>query len=135
VAHLRGKICAAQLELRPKVAHINLAYELARLDVNLVPLEQGNPFCDAKSPLKWYEAALAGTPSVVTGNELYRELLGDGAVGLIACNEPEWHQRLVTLANNAALRDSLADKAREKCISELNEEKSLKTLLDFIMQH
>lgn len=132
VAQIREQINPAQLELRPAVAHINLACELARLDINLVPLEQDNPFCDAKSPLKWYEAALAGTPSIVIGNALYTDLLDEGVDGLIARCEADWSRHLATLANDAALRGSLADRARDKCLAEFNEERAVRKLLSFI---
>jgi len=132
VKHLKKQINPAQLELRPVVPHINLAYELARLDINLVPLEQNNPFCDAKSPLKWYEAALAGVPSVVAGNDLYTFLLDDWKDGLLACSAADWYQYITALSNNAALRNGLADNARRKCMSELNEEQAVIKLLNFI---
>jgi glycosyltransferase involved in cell wall biosynthesis len=78
-----------RVEIRPKVAHINLAYELARLDLNLAPLE-ANPFCDAKSPQKYFEAALVGVPSLVSANPVFREQVTHQHNGLLARSPDEW---------------------------------------------
>jgi glycosyltransferase involved in cell wall biosynthesis len=80
---------ADRIERRPFVEHVNLAYELSRLDLNLAPLER-NPFCDAKSPLKYYEAALVGVPSLVTANPVYQSLIEHGVNGLLAVSADDW---------------------------------------------
>ena len=71
-------------------------------------------------------------PSVVTGNELYTNLLDNKKDCLIAYSVTDWYQHLVALANNSALRNGIADNAREKCMSELNGEQAVKILLSFI---
>ena len=56
-----------RIETRPLVPHRELLNEYARLDVNLAPLECGNlrfPFCEGKSELKYFEAALVKVPTV-----------------------------------------------------------------------
>ena len=108
-------IPAGQVEVRPGVEHVNLAYELARFDVNLIPLEVGNAFCDAKSPLKYFEAAIAGTPTVAVGNSVYTGLIEHGRNGLLAAAEDEWLDGIALLASNADLRREIADAAREQC--------------------
>jgi hypothetical protein len=102
-----------QLETRPLVQHVNLAYELARLDINLIPL-QDNPFCSAKSPLKWYEAALCGTPSIISVNPTYSAILGASGtcLGLLAGSDSEWIKHMDTLAESAHTRQKMADSAR-----------------------
>ena len=46
--------CSAhQIEWREIVPLSRLPQEIARFDINLVPLELGNPFCEAKSELKY----------------------------------------------------------------------------------
>jgi len=104
----------AQVELRPSTQHINLAYELTRFDINLIPLER-NPFCDAKSPLKWYEAALCGVPSIATNNLMYTRLFRDGESGLLASSPDDWLVQLETLAGDESLRLELAERARKQC--------------------
>lgn len=100
-----------RLEIRPLVAHVNLAYEMARVDINVIPLLR-NRFNDAKSPLKWYEAALCGVPSVATENPMYRDLFRDGS-GRLAGDAGEWLEQLNALAESPGSRDDVAGKARD----------------------
>lgn len=106
---------AGQVEVRPVVEHVNLAYELARFDVNLIPLESGNAFCDAKSPLKYFEAALVGTPTVAVRNPLYAELIEHGRNGLLAATDDEWLQGITLLASDPSRRRELAAAAQDQC--------------------
>ena len=73
-----------QVEMRPLVEHVNLAYELSQFDINLVPLQIGSVFCDSKSPLKYFEAALAGAPTIAVNNLVYAELIQNGENGMLA---------------------------------------------------
>ena len=54
-----------RVEERPFVDWRLLPAEIARVDVNLIPLEV-NPFSEGKSNLKYYEAAVLQVPSVAT---------------------------------------------------------------------
>jgi len=110
---------ASQMERRPLVEHVNLAYELARFDINLIPL-QANPFCDAKSPLKYFEAALVGVPSIAVANPTYRELIRHGENGLLVHSEDEWAVNIDLLANDAELRLRLGAKARQDCMGKFH---------------
>ena len=56
----------AQIEWRSFVPLECLPDEIARFDVNLAPLEVGNPFCEAKSELKLFEAALVDVPTIAS---------------------------------------------------------------------
>lgn len=107
---------AARLERRPLVEHVNLAHELARFDINLIPL-QASPFCDAKSPLKYFEAALVGVPSVAVANPTYEALIDHGENGLLAHSEDEWAANITMLAGDAELRMRQAALAREECVA------------------
>ena len=111
-----GLLPAAQMEQRPLVEHVNLAHELARFDINLIPLES-SPFCDAKSPLKYFEAALVGVPSIATANPTYNELIRHRENGLLAHSEAEWAASIDLLANEPELRARLAALAREDCVA------------------
>ncbi|ABG41726.1 glycosyl transferase, group 1 [Paraglaciecola sp. T6c] len=118
---LREMVPEKQIESRPLVQHCNLPYELSRLNINLVPLQR-NPFCDAKSPLKWFEAALCGTPSIVADNPTYRRIFSaaDTCVGLLADNEGDWAAHINTLATSAEARKQIANAARKRCHQILN---------------
>lgn len=74
------------LDHRPLVEHTNLAYELARGTLNLVPLQENNPFCDSKSPLKWFEAAAAQIPTLATQTGAYSENIKSEETGALTPN-------------------------------------------------
>ena len=57
---------------------------LRDLDVNLAPLAPGSRFNEAKSAIKWLEAALVETPTVATPTEPFREAIDHGDTGLLA---------------------------------------------------
>lgn len=105
-----------RVECRPMVEHRDLAYELSRFAVNLIPLQTNSVFCDAKSPLKYFEGALAGVPSIATANPTYRELIQQDENGLLAHSPADWQAAMERLAADAPLRRRLADRARELSI-------------------
>jgi glycosyltransferase involved in cell wall biosynthesis len=102
---------AGQIEWRDQVPLAALPAELARFDINIAPLELGNPFVEAKSELKYFEAALAGVPTIASPTGPFRRALCDGTTGLLAADEAAWHAALRRLLGDAALRASLAQAA------------------------
>ncbi len=100
-----------QIEWRDKVALVDLADEIARFDINVAPLQVGNPFCEAKSELKYWEAALAGVPTVASPTGPYRRAIDDGRTGYLANSEEEWFVALSALAGDAGLRRRVAHAA------------------------
>ncbi|MBS0561663.1 MAG: glycosyltransferase [Proteobacteria bacterium] len=77
---------------------------LARFDINLAPLQTGNPFCEAKSDLKYFEAALAEIPTVASPTGPLRRAVRDGETGFLAATEEQWYRALIALVDDAALR-------------------------------
>jgi glycosyltransferase involved in cell wall biosynthesis len=90
-----------RIEWRDMVKLPELPNELARFAVNIAPLEAGNPFCEAKSELKYFEAGLVGVPTVASPSGPYRRAIADGVTGRLAATPDEWYD---------ALRGLLADK-------------------------
>ncbi len=105
-----------QIEWRDMVPVAQLPGELARFDVNLAPLELDNPFCAAKSELKFFEAALAGVPSVCTPTDTFRRAVRDGETGFLAASEEGWYRALTRLIDDAALRRRMARAAYLDCL-------------------
>ncbi|MBB2188287.1 glycosyltransferase [Gluconacetobacter liquefaciens] len=99
---------AAQIEWRDMVGLDALPDELARLDISIAPLETGNPFCEAKSELKFFEAALAGTCTVASPTAPFRAAIRDGVTGLLADSDAEWEDTLTRLVDDPALRTRMA---------------------------
>lgn len=120
LAEFGDDLPAGQVERRRGVEHVNLAYELARFDVNIVPLQTRNAFCDAKSPLKYFEAALVGTPSVVVDNPVYADIVRPGENGFLATTNDEWIDALESLGRDPETRARQASLARDESIARFN---------------
>ncbi len=99
---------SGQIEWRDMVELEALPDELARLDVSLSPLEDGNPFCEAKSELKYFEAALAGACTVASPTGPYRRAVREGVTGFLAADAAQWERVLLELIDQPALRDRIA---------------------------
>lgn len=84
---------------------------LAEADVNLAVLAR-YPTTDAKSEIKWLEAAVMGIPSIVSDTARYREVVEDGVDALVAGSAEEWRTALTRLVGDAALRASIGAAAR-----------------------
>jgi len=96
-----------RIEWRRVVPLDRLPDELARFDVNLAPLEVGNVFCEAKSQLKYFEAALVETPTIASPTRPYRDAIVDGETGLLAATAEEWHHALLDLVDAPDRRRSM----------------------------
>ncbi len=87
----------------PLVPWPELPRLLRDLDVNLAPLAPGSRFNEAKSSIKWLEAALVATPTVASPTEPFRTDIDHLRTGVLASDVQEWA---------VALRVLLADPAR-----------------------
>jgi glycosyltransferase involved in cell wall biosynthesis len=101
-----------RIEWRDIVPLLKLPEELARFDINIAPLEVGNVFCEAKSELKFFEAALVDVPTVASSTGPYQRAVCDGATGFLASNSDEWHSKLLQLVDDSALRYRLSRAAQ-----------------------
>ena len=105
------KDLADRIEWRDMVKLPALPGELARFAVNIAPLEHGNPFCEAKSELKYFEAALAGVPTIASPSGPFQRAIIPGVTGLIAQTEDEWYEGLKNLLRDPPLRTRMAQAA------------------------
>lgn len=100
-----------QIEWRLTTSLRQLPHELARFDINLAPLEIGNVFCEAKSELKYFEAALAKIPTVASPTPPFAQAIRDGETGFLAANTDEWHACLKQLVTDPGLRRRVGEAA------------------------
>lgn len=91
---------------------------ISGLDINIAPLEEGNPYCEAKSELKFFEAGILGVPTVATATQTFRETIRDGEDGFVASGNEEWAEKLEKLIQDEDLRKEMGAKAREKTLAE-----------------
>lgn len=81
-----------------------LPRELARFDINLAPLEFGNPYCEAKSELKFFEAALVDVPTIASPTGPYRRAIEHGRTGYLAASADDWYFNICRLVKSPDLR-------------------------------
>jgi glycosyltransferase involved in cell wall biosynthesis len=93
-----------------------LPFALRSIDINLAPLEPGSRFNDAKSAIKWLEAALVDTPTVASPTEPFREAIRAWETGVLAGSPGEWVDAIDLLLRDERLRDSLARRARRDAL-------------------
>lgn len=121
--------CSAQIERRKMVPYARLSSALAELDINIAPLVPGNRFCEAKSELKFFEAALVGVPTVASGTRAYARAIEHGETGLLVERSEQWHETLFGLKSDARERQRLGENARRSAIAHYGPAKQLDDLL------
>lgn len=89
---------------------------LRDLDVNLAPLELQGRFNEAKSAIKWLEAALTETPTVATPTEPFREAIDHGVNGFLAADHDAWVAALDELVTDATTRARVGRRARRDAL-------------------
>ena len=100
-----------QIEWRPLQPLMNLPAEMARLDINLAPLEVGNPFCEAKSELKFFDAALVNVPTIASPTGPFRRAIDHGRTGFLATSADDWYVYIKRLVQDAGLREQVGRNA------------------------
>jgi glycosyltransferase involved in cell wall biosynthesis len=90
---------------------------IAETDINLAPLELDNPFCEAKSELKFFEAAVVGVPTIASATEPFVAAIEHGRNGFIAANSNEWREALELLIPSPGLRNKIGEAARARALA------------------
>lgn len=103
---------AKQVKRLPMQAWQRLPEILCNLDVNLAPLTPGNYFNEAKSAIKWLEAALVCTPTIASPTQPFREAIQHDVNGLLAETPEAWEACLNDLLGDAAKRKRLGEQAQ-----------------------
>jgi len=106
-----------RVEQLPFVHHLDTLDLLRECDINLACLEEGVPFCEAKSELKFFESALVETPTIASRTPPYEAAIQDGANGYLASSIDEWRTKLDALVRSPALRENLGRAARETALN------------------
>lgn len=91
---------------------------LRDVDVCLAPLTPDSRFNEAKSAIKWLEAALVETPTIASGTQPFREAIRHGETGMIAEGEDEWVDAMLTLIDSAATRAQMGREAKRQVLLE-----------------
>ena len=79
---------------------------LAGVDVSLAPLRRDR-FSDAKSEVKYLEAAAVGVPTIASASPAFEVAIRPGENGLLAATRAEWDAALRALVRDGGLRRRL----------------------------
>jgi len=89
---------------------------IAKIDINLAPLELDNSFCQAKSELKFFEAGILEVPTVASRTKAFETAIEQAMDGFLAASEGEWLESLEKLINDRDLRKKIGQNARQKVL-------------------
>jgi glycosyltransferase involved in cell wall biosynthesis len=109
----RWAIVAHKVMRMPPVPHHLMLHLQAQCDISIAPLEIDNPFCQAKSELKYFEAAIFSVPVVASPTAPMRSAIRDGENGFLASTPADWRARLEALIESDSLRKSIGSCARQ----------------------
>ncbi|NLB90805.1 MAG: glycosyltransferase family 4 protein [Clostridiales bacterium] len=104
-----------QIIRKPLVDFIELQTLISQVDVNLVPLVQ-NVFTNAKSELKFFEAAIVETLTIATPTFTYAESIRHGENGFL-CSPGEWYYALEEIYQKKINEEAMVTLAKEEVFS------------------
>lgn len=84
--------------------------------IALIPLDD-NRFNRCKSAIKFFDYALAGVPCICSAVVPYYNVIDDPENGILCLdNEVAWTSAIRALVHNTAMRQSIANNARQRCL-------------------
>ncbi|WP_421740924.1 glycosyltransferase [Cellulomonas sp.] len=107
---------AERVHRLPMLPWTELPARLRDVDVNLAPLVADSQFNEAKSAIKWLEAALVATPTVASPREPFREAIEDGVTGHLADSHEQWVAMLERLITDEHHRTLVGTRARRAAL-------------------
>ena len=102
----------AQVERLPLSDYPTYVKRLASCDISIAPLED-SVFNDAKSNIKYIEAAIVRMPSVCSASAAFRTAIKHGETGFLAADDAAWEVSLLALVDDATLRVAVGQQAYE----------------------
>lgn len=128
-AELRDLPNIDRLDVMP---YDEMIQDIARCDVVIAPLQVGDPFCESKSELKWFDAALVGVPVIASPTRTFRKVIDHGVTGMLAQTETEWFDALQRLALESTLRQRIAVASRERVAQDYSAAAQRRELLELL---
>nr|WP_294508374.1 glycosyltransferase [uncultured Rhodopila sp.] len=102
----------ARLEQLPACPYPEYLGLLAQSDIAIAPLLPAT-FNEAKSNIKFLEAAAVGVPSVCSPRSAFANAIRPGVTGFLAETPDEWYQALTALVTDPELRQRVGKAARQ----------------------
>ncbi len=104
---------------------------LSRADINLSVIGR-TPATDAKSEIKWLEAAMFGIPSVVSATDTFSDVIDEGIDGFLAVDSAGFIDKIAVLVSDRARRRAVGEAARSKALREYGMDALTRNLRDII---
>ncbi len=101
------------------------------IDINLIPLEIEQAFCQAKSELKFIEAGACEVVSVATPTSPHKSVIRHSENGLLV-DADKWETSLIQLIQNKSMREALGKAARKTVLSHYTPQHSLSSWVELI---
>lgn len=104
---------------------------ISQVDINLAPLKK-SIFNEAKSEIKWIEAALVKVVTVASNIGAFKDMIQDGKTGVL-CEDNQWFMKLKNLIQDEQSRVTIADNAYcyvlENCTTQSTNSEILQILI------
>ena len=104
-----------QIVTHPYVDWRELPKLISSIDINLAPLVQST-FNEAKSEIKWLEAAAVKVPTVASKIGSFEDMIEDGIDGVLA-SETEWKEKLERLIVDKDFKIQIAENAYQSVMT------------------
>ena len=89
-----------------------MMFELEKCDINIAPLEMRSTFCNAKSELKYFEAAILKKPTIASATSTFEHCINNWVNGVLARDKKDWMDGLQKLIDNPKTREEIGLNAR-----------------------
>lgn len=123
-----------QIERRDFIPYDELPKVYSEIDLNLVPLERDESFCQAKSELKYIEAGACGVASIATATAPYSEAIEHGVNGFLV-RDNEWAELFEAVYSNKSLLNENAQAAHIDVLENYTEQAAVHKWKDIIMSY
>jgi glycosyltransferase involved in cell wall biosynthesis len=87
---------------------------LADVDINLAPLVLPSAFNEAKSAIKWLEAAAVGVPTVASASGAFTDAIEQDATGVLCRSADDWVDELTSMVDDARRRRRIGRAAQRR---------------------
>ncbi len=124
-AFLKPFVKKKQISHTPFVDFVTLQTKIASVDINLVPLVD-NEFTNCKSELKFFEAAIVGTPTIATPTHVYQHNIEHEKTGYL-CEEGDWYPTIKAIYAGK-VHPELKEKANRYCLNKYSPQSQLASI-------
>ena len=124
----------SRLTVKPKVPLEELFSIMNGFDINIFPLEIGNPFCETKSELRLLFASLLSIPTIASAVQTLKESIQHGKTGFLAETTRDWVDNLTLLINDKNIRQSVGVQSRNFTIEQFGPNRLVENTMQVINQ-